>query len=59
MPTIVTIGQSIDQSDAAAYRAYLTENGLNTGNFICILSVYSLTTDEEYDTEQFFLTVTA
>ena len=59
MPTIVTIAQSITPSDSAGYRAFITENGLNTGNYICILSVYNLGTGQEYDSKQFFLTVTA
>ena len=60
-PTIVTIGQDIEQSESAGFRAFLTENGLNTGNYICILNVYSLTNTNipAYDSEQFFLTVTA
>jgi hypothetical protein len=58
-PTIVTIAQTIKQSEIAGYRAFLTENGLDTGNYICILNVYNLGTNDVYDSEQFYLTVTA
>ncbi|MBW2982491.1 hypothetical protein KY343_06435 [Candidatus Woesearchaeota archaeon] len=58
-PSLVTIAQTVGQSDSKAFRAYLTENGLATGNYICILKVYNLQSSLEYDTKQFYMIVTS
>jgi len=62
LPSMVTVEQTIESSDSAAYRAYLTENDkLSAGNYICIIAVYdsTSTTTEPYTTEQFSLVVTS
>jgi hypothetical protein len=62
LPSMVTVEQTIESSDSAAYRAYLTENNvLSAGNYICIIAVYDSTVEgiEPYDTEQFSLVVTS
>ena len=62
LPSLVTVEQTIESSESAAYRAYLTENDkLSAGNYICIISVSDSTgtNTEPYDTEQFSLIVTS
>ncbi|MBW2966655.1 hypothetical protein KY342_06140 [Candidatus Woesearchaeota archaeon] len=62
LPSMVTVEQTIESSDSAAYRAYLTENDkLTAGNYICIIAVYDSIAGsaEPYYTEQFSLVVTA
>lgn len=62
LPSMTSISQDVNPSEAVAYKVILTENGLLGGfNYICTIAATSDPADpaQTWQTKQFFLYVTA